>query len=377
MEFPPTLVITNDLPPRVGGAQQYTANLLSTFPPECLTVMAPAWPGWRRHDETVPYRVVRMPGRFLWPTRDVLERATALAHEAGVRAVLFTQGFPVTALGPSLAARGLPYVALTHGYEIWMALPPGLNRSMKYALSRASRVFAISDFTAARLQGVVPPGVPLSFANPCVDAERFRPDVDGAAFRAGLGLNGHKVIGCVSRFVRRKGQDILIEAMPELLRAVPEAILVLVGGGPFEPELRKLAAASPVRDRILFAGEVADHDLPSAYAASDVFAMPCRTRNLGFDFEGFGIVFLEAASTGLPVVAGRSGGAAEAVVDGETGLVVDGGDTPAVARAVTHLLRDEGLARSMGEAGRRRVLERFTWDRTGERVARALSDAAN
>lgn len=376
MQIPPTLVVTNDLPPRVGGVQQYVANLLGTFPPERVTVLAPAWPGWQEHDRAFPGRVVRMPARFLWPTAEVFRRARSLAREVGAEVALFTQGYPVTGIAPRLRVEGLPYVVLTHGYEVWMALSPLARHPVRAALSRASEVFAISQFTAHWLQPVVPPGVPLSLAHPCVHAERFRPDLNGGPIRERLGLNGHAVIGCVGRLVPRKGQDVLIRSMPHVLREVPNAALVLVGHGPYEDVLRRMAAASPARDRIVFAGTLSDQELPVAFAAMDVFAMPCRTRNVFSDFEGFGIVYLEAAATGVPVVAGRSGGAAEAVADGETGIVVDGRDPAEVADAIIRLLREPALAKAMAVAGRERVERRFTWDRTGERVARALRDAA-
>ncbi|MCA1726705.1 MAG: glycosyltransferase family 4 protein, partial [Actinobacteria bacterium] len=267
-------------------------------------------------------------------------------------------------------------VSLTHGYEVWMGMSPMGRRPVRKALSRATEVFAISQFTAHWLQPVVPPGVPLSMAHPCVDADRFRPGLNGAALRERLGLNGSAVIGCVGRLVPRKGQDVLIRAMPQIARAIPDAALLLIGHGPYEDVLRRIADASPARDRIVFGGTVADEELPTAYAAMDVFAMPCRTRNVWSGFEGFGIVFLEAAACEVPVVAGRSGGAAEAVVDEETALVVDGRDPAIVAEAIIRVLREPQLAKSMGIAGRERVEARFTWDKTGARVARALRDAA-
>ena len=376
MDIPPTLVLTNDLPPRIGGVQQYVGNLLARFDPSRLTVVAPAWEGWREHDATLPYRVVRTPSDFIWPTEAAAARASALAEDCGARAVLFTHGFPLTGIAGALAERGFPYVVLTHGYEVWMTWAPGVRSALRHALARSHEVFAISAYTATRLQWVMPPGVPLSLAPPCVDHERFRPGLDGSAFRERHDLGGLQVVGCVSRFVERKGQDKLILALPEVLRRAPDAVLVLVGAGPYEATLRALADASPARGRIRFVGEVPDEDLPAAYAALDVFAMPCRTRNWGFDFEGFGIVYLEAGASGLPVVAGRSGGAPEAVVDGETGVVVDGRDPGEIARAIAGLLEDPHRAKAMGVAGRARVEERFTWDRTAERVARALRHAA-
>jgi phosphatidylinositol alpha-1,6-mannosyltransferase len=181
---------------------------------------------------------------------------------------------------------------------------------------------------------------------------------------------------CVSRLVPRKGQDRLIQAWPEVVARVPEARLLLVGGGPSARRLRRLAAASPVADRIHLAGEVAWEDLPAHYAAGDVFAMPCRTRWLGLDLEALGVVFLEAAATGLPVVAGRSGGAPETVVEGETGTVVDGRRPGPVAAAVAGLLADPARARALGAAGRRRVEAEFAWKAVVARLEQLLAEAA-
>jgi phosphatidylinositol alpha-1,6-mannosyltransferase len=169
------------------------------------------------------------------------------------------------------------------------------------------------------------------------------------------------VVLCVSRLVRRKGQDVLIDALPPLRRAVPDAVLLLVGTGPYERELRALAARRGVAEHVVFTGGVAFSDLPQLYAAGDVFAMPCRTRRGGLDVEGLGIVYLEASASGLPVLAGDSGGAPEAVREGETGYVVDGRDVDAVADRLVTLLGDAALRRAMGAAGRAWVEQQWPW----------------
>jgi phosphatidyl-myo-inositol dimannoside synthase len=207
-----------------------------------------------------------------------------------------------------------------------------------------------------------------------VAVDLYSPSVDGRQVRARHGLGAAPVCVCVSRLVPRKGQDRLIQAWPAVVAEVPEARLLLVGGGSYDRRLRRLAAASPVADRIVFAGEVAWAELPGHFAAGDVFAMPCRTRWLGLDLEALGAVFLEAAATGRAVVAGRSGGAPETVVEGVTGLVVDGRRPEPVGRAVAGLLADPARARAMGEAGRRRMEAEFSWEAVAARFAKLLAE---
>jgi phosphatidylinositol alpha-1,6-mannosyltransferase len=201
-----------------------------------------------------------------------------------------------------------------------------------------------------------------------VDVDTFRPDVDGSDVRARYGLADRPVIVCVSRLVPRKGQDTLIHALPMIRRQVPDASVLLVGGGPYRADLEALAAALGVADAVVCTGGVPHGELPAHYAAGDVFAMPCRTRRGGLDVEGLGIVYLEASATGLPVVVGDSGGAPDAVLDGRTGYVVDGRDVAAVADRLSGLLRDR-----LGGAGRAWVEQDWRWDVIAGRL-RALLD---
>jgi phosphatidylinositol alpha-1,6-mannosyltransferase len=375
MDVPRTLVVTNDFPPRVGGVQQYVFNVVRHLPPDRVAVVAPNWPGWREHDAALPFPVYRFPPTFLWPTGELARKVRSVARETEAEVVLFGHGLPLGLLGPGIARTGLPYVVATHGAEYWFALLPGLAGALRRATSRASRVLAVSRFTGRVVRTAVPSRVPVSLLPPGVDTERFRPDLSGQDIRRSHGLGERPLVVCVSRLVPRKGQDVLIRAMPRILRRVPDAALLLVGGGPDRARLEGLAAAAP-RGSVVFAGEVPDAELPPHYAAADVFAMPCRSRLAGLEVEGFGIVFLEAAAAGRPVVAGDSGGAAEAVVDGETGLVVDGRHEDAVVEVVAAVLADPVRAAAMGKAGRARVERRFAWPRLTETLARWLCEAA-
>jgi phosphatidylinositol alpha-1,6-mannosyltransferase len=350
-------------------------NLVSRLPPDRVAVLAPNWPGWRAHDAEQPFPVHRWPAEFLWPTADLRRRAAALAAEHDAEVVLFGHGYPTPLIGPALRKAGWPYVVLTHGAEVWMARAPAIARSMRWAFAGARAITAVSEYTRTRLRRAIPPFVPLELLFPGVDEERFRPDVDGAAARERFGLDGRRVVACVSRLVPRKGQDVLIRSLPALAALIPEALLLMVGAGPDEARLRALAAAAP-HGSVVFAGEVPDEDLPAIYAAADAFAMPCRTRWGGMEVEGFGIVFLEAAAAGRPCVAGRSGGAAEAVQDEVTGLLVEPSEPKAVAMALWELLRAGGAGPRMGAAGRARVESDFTWRGRTERLAEILGAAA-
>jgi phosphatidylinositol alpha-1,6-mannosyltransferase len=370
-EIPRTLVVTNDYPPRVGGVQQYVWNLVRSLPADRVEVLAPRWEGWREHDAAEPVQTHRWPATSIWPTDDVARRVRSLVADRGIEAVLFGHGL-LAAIGPRA---GVPYVALTHGWEVWLARTPGLATVLRNGLRRASATTAVSRFTERRIRGSLGLGEPFHLLYPGVDPGRFSPHVDGSAVRGAYGPDGAPMVLCVSRLVPRKGQDTLIRGM-ELLRAlVPEAILVIAGGGPDRARLEGLARDAP-SGSVVFAGEVSDADLPAHYAACDVFAMPCRSRWMGLEVEGFGIVYLEAGASSKPVVAGRSGGADEAVEDGTTGLLVEGDEPKATALAVAQLLTDGPRAGRFGGAGRARVEREFTWTRQAERLASLLRDAA-
>jgi phosphatidylinositol alpha-1,6-mannosyltransferase len=178
---------------------------------------------------------------------------------------------------------------------------------------------------------------------------------------------------CVSRLVPRKGQDMLVRALPAIRRRVPDAALLLVSGGPYRKTVARLAREAGVAEHVVFTGSVRWEELPAHYAAGDVFAMPCRTRRGGLDVEGLGIVYLEASATGLPVVAGDSGGAPDAVRDGETGYVVGGSDVPAIADRVARLLADPELAARLGKAGRAWVESDWRWETQASRMRALLT----
>jgi len=372
--IPRTLVVTNDFPPRVGGVQQYVWNVVANLPAKRIAVLAPNWPGWKEHDAAAKFPVHRWPAGFLWPTADLQARVGSLIREHDSEVVLFGHGFPLPVMGPALARHGTPYVVLTHGAEVWLAHTPAVAASMRAAFRHAATVTAVSRWTARAMEGVAPHGTSMPVLYPGVDAEGFSPAADGSWARSRHDLGDRRVVLCVSRLVPRKGQDVLIEAMPLVRALVPDVVLLVVGDGPYRERLRTAAATAP-DGAVVFAGEVGPGDLPRYYAAGDLFAMPCRSRWGGLEVEGFGIVFLEAAASGKPAVAGRSGGAEEAVADGVTGLLVEGREPKAVALAIARLLRDPPAMAKMGAAGRTRVEQGFTWPKRTAQLAEILRKA--
>jgi len=376
VEVPSTLLVTNDFPPRVGGIQRTLESLWRALPADRVGVFCPDWDDAADYDQIAPFRVFRQPERFLWPTPQVADRIEEAARAMKAEVLLFGATYPLALLGPRLAARGLPYLSAAHGFEYWLSIAPGTHALLRHATSRATRVPVMcSAFIARTVRTAVPRSVPVSVLYPGADVERFRPDLETADIRGTLGVGERPLVVCVSRLVPRKGQDMLIRAMPTIRERVPDAALAIVGGGPYEDRLRSMAADLPP-GVVAFSGQVAEDDLPRYYAAGDVFAMPCRTRLAGLEVEGWGNVFLEAAACGKPVVVGDSGGARESLVDGETGLLVDGTRVDAVAQAVGDLLANPDRAQTMGDAGRERVLRAHTWPDIAGRLAGWLREAA-
>ena len=376
-----TLIVTNDFPPRPGGIQAFLHNMALRLDPERLVVYASTWKRGREgveataaFDAEQPFTVVRDTTTMLLPTPAVTRRAVGLLREHGCTAVWFGAAAPLGLMAPALRKAGAErLVATTHGHEAgWAQLPA--SRQLLHRIGESTDTITyLGEYTRSRIAGALSPEAAARMVQlpPGVDEKVFHPGSGGAEVRARLGLTDRPVVMCVSRLVPRKGQDTLILAMPRILAREPEAVLLIVGGGPYEKDLRRLVRETGVSDSVRFTGAVPWSDLPAHYGAGDVFAMPCRTRRGGLDVEGLGIVYLEASATGLPVVAGDSGGAPDAVLDGETGWVVRGGSPEEAADRILALLGDAELRRNMGERGRQWVEERWRWDLLAERL-RAL-----
>jgi phosphatidyl-myo-inositol dimannoside synthase len=352
------LLVSNDFPPQVGGIQGFCDHVLRRLPAAAAFVAA--HPRASEHDATAPYRVIRGVHRYLLPTASTARGLRAAVAATGAEVLMFATPWPLVGLGHRL---GLPTVAVVHGAELIMASRiPGVSGVVRRWLRRADLLLSVSEHTAEHLRWLVgDSGPPIRLLRNGVTLTDFDPSADGRHIREQHGLGDAPTVLCVGRLVKRKGQDVLIEAWPEVLRHVPDARLVIVGTGPIREDLEQAARDLPP-GAVVFAGRVPEVDLPAYFAATDVFAHPNRARWFGFETEGFGVVFLEAQAAGRPVIAGASGGAPEALIDGETGLLVDGRDPAAVAAAVVDLLSDRDRARTMGAAGRRFVEEEHDWD---------------
>ncbi|MEV7080685.1 glycosyltransferase family 4 protein [Streptomyces sp. NPDC093516] len=377
-----TLIVTNDFPPRPGGIQAFLHNMALRLDPGRLVVYASTWKrtregveATRAFDAEQPFTVVRDRTTMLLPTPAATRRAVGLLREHGCTSVWFGAAAPLGLMAPALRAAGAErLVATTHGHEAGWAQLPAARQLLRRIGDTTDTITYLGEYTRARIASALTPEAAARMVQlpPGVDEKTFHPGSGGDGIRARLGLTDRPVVVCVSRLVRRKGQDTLIRAMPRILASEPDTVLLIVGGGPYEKDLRRLAHETGVAASVRFTGSVPWSELPAHYGAGDVFAMPCRTRRGGLDVEGLGIVYLEASATGLPVVAGDSGGAPDAVLDGETGWVVRGGSPEEAADRITTLLGDAELRRRMGERGREWVERKWRWDLLAERLQELL-----
>jgi len=370
---PRTLIVTNDFPPRRGGIQSFVHALATRLPADMVTVYAPAWKGAAQFDARQPFPVIRHPTSLMLPVPAVSRRAVAIAREHGCDAVLFGAAAPLGLITPALRRAGVTRaVALTHGHEAGWAALPGARGLLRRIGDEVDVVTYLGEYFRVRLARALSPEAQRRMVRlaPGVDVTFFRPGAGGAAVRDRLRLTGRPVVTCVSRMVPRKGQDTLIKAWPQIKSQVSDAVLLLVGDGPYAAQLRRMARRLGVSD-IIFTGPVPWPELPGYYDAADVFAMPCRTRRAGLDVEGLGIVYLEASATGLPVIGGDSGGAPDAILDGETGYVVT--DVAGTAARISELLVDPARARAMGEKGQAWVDREWRQELPAARLAAILA----
>lgn len=322
-------------------------------------------------DEELPYQVVRLPGSYLRATRRVYRGILEAAERFEADVVHFLAALPLGRLGPRLrAATGLPYTVVAHGTgEILLpARVPLARRALRRVLSEADVVFPVSRFTQEAVERITRGGGNTVVVPPSVDIERFSLDVSGADVRARHHLAGDFVVLFVSRLIKRKGADTLIRAVGEL----PNVDALIVGTGGDRATLERVAREVGASDRVVFAGFVPDDELPGYYAAADCFCMPCSTRYGGLDTEGFGVVYLEAQASGLPCIAGECGGSVEAVVHGETGLVLADPTPSDLRRALDQLREDPALSARIGAAGRMRVERIFAPEVAAGRIEEAL-----
>jgi phosphatidylinositol alpha-1,6-mannosyltransferase len=363
------LVVTNDFPPRQGGIETFVRRLCDELPdPVVYTSHTPADTAY---DRTLPFPVIRDRTSMLLPTPRVTRRAIQLMREYDADRILFGAAAPLGLMSQALRREGAhKIVALSHGHETWWASLPATRQALRRIGDAADVVTTVSAWCEQRIARALSPKATIERLTPGVDTTRFFPGCGGGQVRKALGLDSRPVVACVSRLIARKGQDTLIRAWPRVLAAVPDAVLLLVGGGPDRDRLEALA--KPLGDSVRFTGAVPWQDIPPYVDAADVFAMPTRTRRFGLEPEALGIVTLEAAATGKPVVVGDSGGTADTVRHGETGYLVDPYNPVATAVRLVELLTDPGRAQAFGRAGREWVEAEWTWARSGAKLRTLL-----
>jgi phosphatidylinositol alpha-1,6-mannosyltransferase len=333
------LVVTNDFPPRRGGIESFVAALCDRMPPDEVVVYTSSTPGAREHDARLAYPVYRDPARVLLPTSTVARRVVEVLRRHECDRVLFGASAPLGLLGRRLRRAGAKrLVALTHGHEVWWARVP-VTRSL---LRRIGDSVDVMTFVSEWCRDRIAPALSqdargrMQRLSPGVDLDRFFPGCGGDDVRRRLEIAPEApVVVCAARMVRRKGQDRLVAAWPQVRASHPDARLLLVGDGPDRRRLERLAGRSGDAASIVFTGSVPWSEVPAYLDAGDVFAMPCRTRLFGLEPEAWGIVFLEAQACGLPVLVGESGGAPETVLG--AGMVEAGG-ADAVAAGLMELL---------------------------------------
>ncbi len=382
-----TLVVTNDFGPRSGGIETFIHGLLAQASKnqqrnfvvltsrqdpqgEVITFDQKMW-------EENRIKVVRDTAKVLLPTRRLAKAATDLFITHKCENVIFGASAPLGLLAKSLRKAGAKHiVALTHGHEVWWARMPLFSAALRRIGAQADQMTYLGEFTRGAVANVLlrEDHSKLVHLPPGVDLTRFTPGIKSVELQKKWGIVDAPVIVSIGRLVARKGSDQLIKAMPEVLQQFPKSKLLLVGTGNYQKRLEKLVRNLKVEDSVIFTGRV-DHDLlPDYYRLGDIFAAPCRSRYGGLEVEGLGIVYLEASACGVPVIAGKSGGAPDAVLDGKTGLLVNGRDHREVGAAVIKLLSDQPLRQKMGADGRVWMEQLWSWEGIGARFEEIISD---
>ena len=373
-----TLVITNDFPPRPGGIQTFGYEIVRRFDPESVTVLTSNWEGAAEFDAAQDFKIVRANTQTLVPSKSTLSMAREIVVAENITRVLFGAAAPLGLLAAPLRKLGVTnIVGMTQGHETGWAMTPGTRQALRKIGNDTDYLTYISEYTHKKIAKALSPSAAARMRRivPGVDSTEFSPDnlSSGNQLRTELGWIDRPVIVCVSRLMARKGQDELIRALPKIHQTAPNASLIIVGDGPYRKDLERLVKKLGLESFVHLTGKVSQAELSKWYAAGDIFAMPCRTRMGGWDVEGLGIVFLEGSATGLPAIVGDSGGAVDAVIDGETGYLVDGTNTAEIAERIAYLFANPDVAKKMGEAGRNWVTQEWTWDQNFKKLDGLLS----
>jgi phosphatidylinositol alpha-1,6-mannosyltransferase len=366
------LLVTNDFPPKVGGIQNLLWEWWKRLPPDSFAVLTSPHPGAESFDAAQVFEIRRVREPWLLPHPLMVRRINQMAREIGADFVVLDPAVPLGIVGPRLE---LPYMVVLHGAEVTVPGRLPLARLvLSHVLRNAEHIIAAGEYPAAEARRAGRADLPITVIPPGVDTQRFRPlsDEERKTSRREFGVSedAELIVG-VSRLVPRKGFDTLIKVAAALRISRPRLQVLIGGSGRDAKRLQKLIdkLGAPVR----MLGRVSDEQLPRLYGCADLSAMLCRSRWGGLEQEGFGIVFSEAASCGVPQIAGKSGGAADAVLEGLTGRVVqDPSDTAQVSSTVIQLLDDAFLRSLMSVASRERALNSFDYNVLAKSLAQVL-----
>ena len=374
-----TLFVTNDFGPRAGGIETFVHGLIERLPRGSVVVYTSAQSDSEKFDAKwltdFGVEVIRDRSKILLPTPRVIKACQKLVKSRNLTRVAFGAAAPLGIMARAMRSAGAEkIVALTHGHEVWWAKVPPFSFAIKFMSQSIDAITYLGDYTRSEISKAISKndvGKLVQIA-PGIDVDHFVP-TDSSELRAQLGLADKAVIISVGRLVHRKGQDKLISALPAIRAAVPNVHLVLVGVGPHQKFLENLVAKLNVADCVTFIGRINYSELPKYICVGDIFAMPSRSRFFGLEVEGLGIVYLEASACGLPVVGGKSGGAPDAVLVGETGVVVDGTNSSEIAEACIDLLNNPELCALMGATGRTWIIENWRWEIWATKYAELLA----
>lgn len=379
------LLVTNDFGPRAGGIETFIIGLLTHIQQNPQRLREPvivytsaqseseeydAW--WLNHHGVT---VIRDRRKILLPTPRVYRTLKKIIRHHEISIVWFGAAAPLGIMSRALRSAGARrIVALTHGHEVWWAKIPPFKFAIRFIARHVDQLGYLGEFT----RSAITPALRMSDRNklikiaPGIDSAHFRPTERDPKLIEKYSLTNKHTIISVGRLVHRKGQDRLIEALPQVLAQFPNAVLIFVGIGPRMSYLQKLVSEKKLEDSVRFIGRISHDELPRYFALGDIFAMPARSRLAGLEVEGLGIVYLEASACGLPVIAGKSGGAPDAVLEGKSGIIVDGHNIHQIANGITTLLANEDQRNSMGSFGRQWVISEWSWEHWTSEFTRAL-----
>jgi len=375
-----TLLVTNDLGPRAGGIETFIHGLLheiSALPGNEVTIYTSHQDGHEQFDADLKARygidIYRDKSKMLLPTPRVNRAVKKIAQERDLTTIWFGALAPLGWMSGTLRRGGAErIVALTHGHEVWWSKLWLFSSLIRRMTKEIDIVTYLGSFTRSAMAPALNRSVELVRIAPGIDVEHFSPQNSREEIRRKFSLGERPIIISVGRLVPRKGQDRLIEALPQIVQAIPDVLLLIVGIGKYEKKLRALVAKNAMESHVIFVGRISYSELPSYLSAADLFAMPSRSRYFGLEVEGLGIVYLEASACGLPVLVGNSGGAPDAVLEGETGRVVDGRDVDAISSALIEMLSDPAALKKMGARGREWALSEWSWKIWGEKFRSVL-----